>query len=376
MIIVDDHREMRRAFKANIEALDGPIEVVDVPSGEEAVLEAAVGPIDLLIADIGLPGISGMELFQRMKKSTPELNVILVTGQEDEDIRREIADCGADAFFIKPVNIPDFLGTVHRILGLKGRVPGEDLLSELEFHPLHEDITSRIADLRGEVGALSVTVLNKTGVIAAQDGSMPDAVYQSKVMPRLLDTFDTVNDISGFLGIENPDSSWYFSGIKYDLFWVHIHPDYGMLVITNPIMQNTDLTWVITTVDMAANDTLKIIRELPEGELNPAEVDDQVGAGEEPDHAAEQDVEASSAQAEVETGREPSRKDPEPNKQEPDIEPLPVTEFAQKFSDVVGKDINEYWDEATLENEITKLDDSESLSYEEALRLGYLTEED
>jgi hypothetical protein len=53
-----------------------------------------------------------------------------------------------------------------------------------------------------------------------------------------------------------------------------------------------------------------------------------------------------------------------------------VTEFAQKFNDVVGKDINEYWEEAALENEVTVLEDLEGLSYEEAVKLGYLKDED
>lgn len=382
VIIVDDHREMRAAFKANLEAMDDSIEVVDVPSGEEAILEAAGGEVDLLIADIALPGLSGLELFERLKRQKPDLKVILVTGQEDEDIRREIADCGADAFFIKPINIPDFLGTVHRTLELTGRPPGEDTLPVLEHVPLHEDITGRIVDLRGEVGALSVTVLNRAGVIAAQDGNMPDAVYESKVMPRLLDTFDTVNDISGFLGIENPDSSWYFSGIKYDLFWAHINPDYGMLVITNPIMQNTDLTWVITTVDMAANDTLKIIRELPEHEKNvpesaPDEPGPAVQKSQEDQLPGNGSPETQDQEGQVFQQKAPGDTEGTAAEEVRDEEPLlPVTDFAQKFNEVVGKDINQYWEEATLEDEIPSLNNPEGLSYEEALKLGYLKEED
>jgi len=381
VIIVDDYREMRTAFKANLEALDGPIQVVDVPSGEEALLEAAAGQVDLLIADIGLPGLSGLELFERLQKQIPDLKVILVTGQEDEDIRRKIADCGADAFFIKPINLPDFLGAVHRILGLTGRPPGEDSLPVLEHVPLHPDITERIVDLRGEVGALSVTVLNRAGVIAAQDGNMPDAVYESKVMPRLLDTFDTVNEISGFLGIENPDSSWYFSGIKYDLFWAHINPEYGMLVITNPIMQNTDLTWVITTVDMAANDTLKIIRDLPQDQKNIPDHLPEEGTSPSLEFPEEQLPEREQAggqdQEHEVTSPDPAAEQASQAAEEDQaVEALPVTEFAQKFNDVVGKDINEYWEEAALENEVTVLEDLEGLSYEEAVKLGYLKDKD
>lgn len=358
MLIVDDHREMRTAFKANLEVIDANLTIIDVPSGEEALLEASSGGVDLLIADIGLPGLSGLELFEKLKQNNPEIKVILVTGQEDEDILREIADCGADAFFIKPVNIPDLLREVHRCLGLS--LQEEQPLKIIEYDPLHEKLTERIIELRGEVGALSVSVLNLKGVIAAQEGSMPDAVYESRVMPRLLDTFQAVNDISGFLGIENPDSSWYFSGIKYDLFWVHINREYAILVITNPIMQNTDLTWVVTTVDMAANDALKIIREL------------SVKA-EEADPALSK-TPSLTEKHEEEKREEPLDEDQRKEAQElEEPEPLPVSQFAKKFSEVVGKDVNEYWEDATLEDEISNLEDPENLSYEEARKLGYIS---
>lgn len=358
VLIVDDHREMRAAFKANLEAIDADLNVMDVPSGEEALLEASSGRLDLLIADIGLPGLSGLELFEKLKENDPEIKIILVTGQEDEDLRREIADCGADAFFIKPVNIPDLLKEVHRCLGLS--IHEEKPLKTLEYEPLHEGLTGRIEELRVEVEALSVSVLNLEGSIAAQDGSMPDAVYESKVMPRLLDTFQAVNDISGFLGIENPDSSWYFSGIKYDLFWVHINREYGMLVITNPIMQNTDLTWVITTIDMTANDALKIIRELP------VKAEDADPAVSKNPFLTEKDEEVKEAEP-----LDGDQKEEVQEREEP--EPLPVSQFAKKFSEVVGKDVNEYWEDATLEDEIPSLEDSDNLSYEEARKLGYIS---
>ena len=383
VLIVDDHREMRTAFKANLEALEGNVEVIDVPSGEEAILETAAGEIDLLIADIGLPGLSGLELFERLKKQDPEVKVILVTGQEDEDIRRQIADCGADAFFIKPVNLPDFLGAVRRCLGLKEIDPAQQDLPELSYRPLDEGVTERIAELRGEVGALSVAVINDNGLIAGQVGSMPDAVYESKVLPRLLDTFQAVNDISGFLGIENPDSSWYFSGIKYDIFWTIISPAYGMVVITNPIMQNTDLTWVITTVDMAASDLLKIIRELPEKQplsraTAPGPSREQESAETVDDQSPEKVKAAGKGERQTEEEEPVSGEESIEQAIGADEDPVPVSgsQFAQKFSEVVGKDVDEYWEEATLESEISTFEDAESLSYEEARKLGFIPEED
>ncbi len=83
-------------------------------------------------------------------------------------------------------------------------------------------------------------------------------------MPLLLTTFKTTNKISYYLGNELPESVWYFSGEKYDLFWSHINSDYGMIIITNPVTQNNDLTWVLTTVDLAIDEVTEIIQGLAE----------------------------------------------------------------------------------------------------------------
>jgi len=65
VLIVDDHQEIRTALRANLEALevDLDLDLVDVPSGEEAIVEVVGTGIDLLIADIGLPGLSGIEVY-------------------------------------------------------------------------------------------------------------------------------------------------------------------------------------------------------------------------------------------------------------------------------------------------------------------------
>ncbi|MCJ7716164.1 MAG: response regulator, partial [Anaerolineales bacterium] len=67
VLIVDDHQEIRTALRANLEALDVDLDLVDVPSGEEAIVEVVGTGIDLLIADVGLPGLSGIELYKKLK---------------------------------------------------------------------------------------------------------------------------------------------------------------------------------------------------------------------------------------------------------------------------------------------------------------------
>ncbi|MFO8035326.1 MAG: response regulator [Anaerolineales bacterium] len=352
VLVVDDHKEVRTTFRANLEALEAELDVVDVPSGEEAILEAAGNQVDLLIADVGLPGLSGLELLEKIKIHNPEMKIILITGLEDEDIRRKVADAGTDAFFLKPVKIPDLLKAVTRCIGLDvDTTDGEDL-EPLQVELLGEEVAERVADLRGELGAISVVLLSEERKIVAKSGGLPDAVYETHVIPQLMNTFQSVNEISSFLGLDRPKSNWYFSGAKYDLFWTHVGRAHGMLVVTNPILQNTDITWVMATLDLAAKETLKIINKMADSESGQEKPLPNAAT----DEGDEGDAEAHS-QAEEPGGL--------PEEESPD--------FMDLESELERDEAASFWESATLEED--GFENPDGLTFEEAQKLGFIPEE-
>ncbi len=117
-MIVDDQSEVSRLLKSALGTLKQDFEIVEMPSGEEAILEATHKKIDLLVADYRLSGISGLQLMKKIRVKHPSVKVILITGMSDPNVRKEVAQAGADAFFIKPIPIADFLDSVERVLGL------------------------------------------------------------------------------------------------------------------------------------------------------------------------------------------------------------------------------------------------------------------
>ena len=104
VLIVDDHQEIRTVLRANLETLEIDLDLVDVPTGEEAIVEVVGTGVDLLIADVGLPGLSGVDLYRKLKATYPDMKVIVITGLEDEDIRQEIATLDLEAFFLKALS--------------------------------------------------------------------------------------------------------------------------------------------------------------------------------------------------------------------------------------------------------------------------------
>jgi CheY-like chemotaxis protein len=234
VLIVDDHREIRVTYRTNLEVLNEDLKVIDVPSGEEALLEAKLNPIDVLVSDIKLAGISGLELLDKIKAFNPDVKVILVTGLVDVEIRREVARLNAEAFFLKPIDVEEFQNTVLRLLGLKEGLISDKNIPGQQTEELPFGLPERIDHLCQVLDAYAVMLVDDRGKIAARSGSFPDDTDVSEIVPDLLATFGVIRKISSRLGKKNPEDLWYFSGSQYDLYWGHVGSRYGILVAAKP----------------------------------------------------------------------------------------------------------------------------------------------
>lgn len=112
MLLVDDEPGLRMTLAANFE-LEG-FEVVAVPDAESALARARLEPFDVVLSDIRMPGMSGVDLFEQLKPIRPGLPVILMTGFAAEDKVRHAVDHGAYAILDKPFNFPAAARTVMR----------------------------------------------------------------------------------------------------------------------------------------------------------------------------------------------------------------------------------------------------------------------
>ena len=247
IIIVDDQMQATRLIQKNLELLDQDFKISNAFSGEEALLEFTSGKIDLLIADFRLPGITGLELMNKFKGNNPEGKVILISGVTDPKIRQQVAQAGADAFFFKPIDMPEFLDAVERALGLVETMlqPELHLYSEEELDLNGEgpdeaetqaNMTDQISGLRVSMDATAVLLVDDQGKVLVRAGDLPDPTLETSLMPVLMRAFTAGVGISHFLGQHVPDHFFSFRGENYDLFLVPVGDPYCLLVLTRPIL--------------------------------------------------------------------------------------------------------------------------------------------
>jgi DNA-binding NtrC family response regulator len=111
LLLVDDEVEflqtlMRRMKKRNVD-------VRGVNSGEETLRYLSQNPVDVVVLDVKMPGMDGIETLREIKKRTPLTEVIMLTGHANLEAAIEGMEIGAFDYLMKPINIDDLLYKVQ-----------------------------------------------------------------------------------------------------------------------------------------------------------------------------------------------------------------------------------------------------------------------
>jgi CheY-like chemotaxis protein len=270
ILIVEDQREVSRLLRSALETLEVELEVVEMFSGEEAILYSSRNKVDLLVSDYRLPGMSGIELMRKVQKNQPQAKIILVTGQPDPKVRKEVAEAGADSFFIKPVPMADFLDAVERHLGLVETIlPPEPIAAaDTEIQPSIPDL---LAGLRRDLAAIAVLLLNDAGRILARAGDLPDSDNEVTLISSLLSIHTTGQKVSRLIGQKNA-SNWYvFDGGEYDLVLAPVGLAHTILVIGKGIAGEEKLLKTLDIFSAARKNIEQGIGEIVQGPSTPQE---------------------------------------------------------------------------------------------------------
>lgn len=230
ILIVEDQREVSLLLRSALLTLEHDLEVVEIPSGEEAILYASRNKVDLLVADYRLAGITGIELMRKVRRHRPAAKVILITGMTDRKVRKEVSEAGADAFFIKPVPIADFLDAVERHLGLaESMLPAEPIsVDASEERPSLADL---MVSLRQELDATAIYLLNDRGRIQARAGDLPDSSMEISLTASLMAIFSAGQKLSHLMGQIIPSNWHIFNGGEYDLVFAPVGTTHAVLVV-------------------------------------------------------------------------------------------------------------------------------------------------
>ena len=122
ILVVDDEKNIRLALSMSLEKLEIPVETA--ASGEEALDKLAQGDYGLMLLDLRMPGLDGMEVLRRVSEELPDLKVIIITAYGSIDLAVEAMKLGAVDFLQKPFDANQVREMVRRILEKEGKAQG------------------------------------------------------------------------------------------------------------------------------------------------------------------------------------------------------------------------------------------------------------
>jgi len=112
ILIVDDDQQLKRSFEKLLS--DEVYTILTASSGEEGVAIIRSARVDLVILDVNLPGMNGLETFRAMRKMSPKLTGIIMTAFSTTERAIEAMKLGAFDYITKPFDIPDMLTVIDQ----------------------------------------------------------------------------------------------------------------------------------------------------------------------------------------------------------------------------------------------------------------------
>jgi len=154
ILVVDDEPQIRRVLRTALSAQG--YEVSDARSGEEAVKKLGDEKFDLILLDVNLPGMSGLEACRAIRHETlgPEIPIIMLTVRNAEKDIVEALDAGADDYVVKPFSTPELLARIRAALR-RAPLPQDSAPQKISLKDVEVDFVSRQVTVRGRKGRLT-----------------------------------------------------------------------------------------------------------------------------------------------------------------------------------------------------------------------------
>ena len=153
ILVVDDEPQIGRMLKTQLAARE--YDVVHVTSGGDALVAVGEAPPDLILLDLGLPDMEGVQVARRLREWSA-VPIIFLTVRDDERSKVQALDAGGDDYVTKPFGLPELLARVRAVLRRKMEQPNASS-AVFASGDLRVDLTARQVRVGGKEVRLTPT---------------------------------------------------------------------------------------------------------------------------------------------------------------------------------------------------------------------------
>ena len=146
ILVVDDESAIRRALRPPLMELG--FQVAEASRGEEALQALRNAPHDVVLLDINMPGIGGIETLKRIRSFAPRLPVLMLTVRDDEEDKVEALELGADDYVTKPFSTRELIARIRSAVR-RVRAPARPEDAPIEIGEIRLEPAKRLVTKRG-----------------------------------------------------------------------------------------------------------------------------------------------------------------------------------------------------------------------------------
>ena len=166
-LVVDDEPSFRRVLRTSLATRGFAIE--EARSGEEAVAILGRSDFDLVLLDVNMPGMGGVEACREIRAHMPEIGIVMVTVQDGESEIVKALEAGADDYITKPIRFRELVARLRAVLRrLRNDDANEPTL--LRAGNLELDINRHLLYRRGEIVHLTPTEFELLALLMRNQG--------------------------------------------------------------------------------------------------------------------------------------------------------------------------------------------------------------
>jgi len=174
VLVIDDNPSIQKLVSVNLQARDYAVTAAD--TGEDALRLFAPGEYDLILLDLILPGLGGLEVCAQIRQQC-DVPIIVLSAREDEDLKVRALDAGADDYVTKPFSHKELLARVRAVMR-RAHPTESDKLTEIRIKDFTIDLQSR----RGFVGGVDMHLTRTEFALLAELARNLEAVLTHETL--------------------------------------------------------------------------------------------------------------------------------------------------------------------------------------------------
>lgn len=228
ILVVDDDETTCEALKLMLGLHDYAVETAN--SAVQALDILGKQTFDMVLADLAMPGMDGLDLLSEVKRQIPPLPVVIITAYPAADNVIQALRRGANDFVTKPYYPGELLAIIRREVS-QTKETMKPLPSSIKFSPYQmEEINTILGSLRGEASARCVLVVDHSGQVIAVKGSTED--LDVPVLAEMAATdFAASANMANLIGEGDAFRMNFHEGARFSVYTANLSAEVFLLVV-------------------------------------------------------------------------------------------------------------------------------------------------